>query len=105
MKRNVILLPRAKFHLQEAARWWAEHRSERQADRWLEAVRSLTDEADHMPRAPDADRFEIDLRQKLLGIGKQPTHRLVFYLNERDVVIIAVRHLAQDDLPADTPLD
>ena len=42
-------------------------------------------------------------RVKMFGVGKKQTHRLVFRVLADDAVeLVALRHLAQDDL---TPLD
>ena len=41
-------------------------------------------------------------RVKMFGPGKKPTHRIVFRVTPSAVELVAVRHLAQDDL---TPLD
>jgi hypothetical protein len=41
------------------------------------------------------------VRQLLYGIGRKPTHRAVFEVRGDTVYVLAVRHLAQDDLSAD----
>ena len=70
----------------------------------FEASYALSRETDLLPGGP--------YRDKLFGVGRRKTHRLVFRLasepadpsaaNPAAVELVAVRHLAQDDL---TPLD
>ena len=55
---------------------------------------ALSRESDDLPGGP--------YREKLFGLGKSRTHRVVFRVTPAAVELVAVRHLAQDDL---TPLD
>ena len=102
MKFSVIILPRAHRQLYEAASWWAQYRSPEQASRWLDgfeqALASLEDNPERCGLAPENDAFPFPLRQLLYGLGKKPTHRAVFEVRGNEVLVYAIRHVAQRDL-------
>lgn len=102
MKRRVIILPRALETLDRNFSWWSEHRSEEQAIRWLadftERLSGLSDNAEFQALAPEAESLSTALRQLNFGIGSKPTHRALFTIEDSNVLILNIRHLAQDDL-------
>lgn len=104
MKYKVFITSKAKTQLVDCARWWSEHRDADQASRWLEgfeeAVVSLSDNPERHALARENDFYELPFsaRQLLYGLGKKPTHRAVYEVRGDTVFVIAVRHLAQDDL-------
>ena len=88
--------------LVESAAWWAEHRSQSEASRWLSglesAINSLGDDPDRYPLAAESDAFDFPLRQLNYGVSRHPTHRVLFAVHADRVLIYAVRHLAQQEL-------
>lgn len=90
-----------------AARWWSEHRSAEQAARWLDgfelAIASLADNPQRHALARETELYPLPFpaRQLLYGSGNSPTHRAVFEVRGNTVFVVAIRHLAQDDLPTD----
>ena len=105
MTHKVVVTPQARIELYEAAIWWAENRSVEQAQRWLTAIerriRELGDRPEQDPLARESDAFPVDLHQVAFGLGSHPTHRIVFEIPDTDVVVHAIRHVAQDDLSPD----
>jgi hypothetical protein len=47
------------------------------------------------------DTFAYEVRQLAYGLGRRFTHRAVFTIRENDIVILAIRHLAQSDILPD----
>lgn len=106
MKYRIEISPRARRQLDEAVAWWAEHRSREQAKRWFEAamraIESLREDAERCPRSREDGILPFTIRDRVFGIGRRPTHRLVFSIeNDEAVYLLAVQHLARDDLRPD----
>ena len=103
MSFRVIIARKAAREIQEQYAWLAQ-RSRAAANRWrdslLEAVASLEDHPDRCPEAPEAE-FQDGLRQLLHGKRRQ-VHRVLFEIRRDTVVILRVRHAAQNLL---TPED
>ena len=106
MSLPVILQREAEEQIVTSARWWAKHRSVEQAERWyagiLAAIDSLDTKAARYPLARENESFPYDLRTMNFGIGNRPTHRVLFTIRPDAVVVLSVRHAAQDDV---TPED
>jgi len=104
MKFSVIITSKAKLQLVNCASWWSEHRNADQAARWLDgfeaAINSLCEnpERHSFARENDYNELPFPVRQLLYGIGGKPTHRAVFEIRGDTVYVVAVRHLAQNDL-------
>jgi plasmid stabilization system protein ParE len=106
MTFRVHMLPTAKRQLYESANWWAEHRSTEQAVNWLTgfetALESLTKNAADYSPAPEDHAFPTaTIRQMDYGLKGKKTHRAVFEVPGNDVLIHAIRHLAQRELTPD----
>lgn len=105
MKYTIVNTRRADRDLLAAARWWAENRSPTQADRWLagiqEKIGSLAKSPLRCPLAPEHGRFSTELRELHFGENRRPTHRVIFTVADDMVLVLAVRHVAQDELQAD----
>ncbi len=107
MSYRVFFTSRAKLQLSQSALWWAEHRSADQAHRWLnefeEAINGLQERPERhgLARENETDDWPNAVRQLLYGLGSKPTHRAVFEVRGDVVYVLAVRHLAQDDLTAE----
>jgi plasmid stabilization system protein ParE len=82
--------------------WWLAERSRAAAERWrqslLDAVTSLEANPERCGEAPEAEYHE-GLRQLLHG--KRQRHRILFEIRGNAVIILRVRHAAQDLLGPD----
>ena len=105
MTFQVKLLPRAALQLHESALWWAERHSTVQAVEWLErfeaALRSLAQDPDRWNLAAESAIVGLDIREMTFGMKRTKTHRAVFGIRHNEVIVYAIRHLAQDQLTAD----
>lgn len=99
MTRQVIIARRAAREIENQYYWLAE-RSEDQANRWrnalLAAINSLENNPERCPEAPEAE-WHDGLRQLLYG-KRRYLHRILFEIREQTVVILRVRHSAQNIL-------
>lgn len=84
---------------------WILARSPEGAERWLTALDAalfrLAHSAAECPRADEADRFGIDLRQQTFRTRRGLTYRLVFPIHADVVRVAALRGAGQDWLRAD----
>jgi hypothetical protein len=82
MTHVVVITERAQQEAQAAHDWWAQHRSAQQAARWydefIKVAFSLDRNLERYTFAPENDRFPYEVRQLNFGIGRKPTHRLVY---------------------------
>jgi plasmid stabilization system protein ParE len=99
MSLHVAIARKAAREIEEQYHWLAE-RSEAAATRWrnslLQAIDTLEDNPERCPEAPEADWHE-GLRQLLHGKRRQ-VHRILFEIRGQTVVVLRVRHSAQDFL-------
>lgn len=102
MSFSVAIARKAAREIEEQYDWLAA-RSEAAANRWrdslLEAIRRLEEVAQHCPEAPEAEWHE-GLRQLLHG-KRRHVHRILFEIRRQTVVVLRVRHSAQDCLGPD----
>jgi plasmid stabilization system protein ParE len=105
MSRHVLVTAAARRDIEEAAAWWAEHRSLTQAIRWLrqieDRIATLSEHAERCELAHEASRFSFELRELLFGSGSRPTHRILFRIDGSTVEILAVRHTSRIDVTPD----
>jgi plasmid stabilization system protein ParE len=105
MSYRITYSNRAEADIREAMEWWRDNRSREQAARWIEeifpAIEKLRDDPDRFPLAPESDLHSQGLRQLLFGVGRSIIHRVVFAIEADEVNIVAVRHVARQDLRAD----
>jgi len=72
--------------------------------KWLEgfeaSIASLPENALQHGIAYENDLYDLPfaVRQLLYGISLKPTHRAVYEIRGDTVYVVAIRHLAQDDL-------
>ena len=109
MKYTVMITDPARDQLLANARWWAENRSVEQAIRWydgfLESLQSLANSPEKHRHAREDDQFKDELREAYYGLSRR-THRAIFRIDGDVIRVLAVRHLAQDDLrPGDVDQD
>lgn len=104
-RRTVVTSMRADADIEAIGRWWAEHRSATQAKRWvdgiLNAIQRLTADAERHSTAIENDRFPFELRQVNFGLGRGPTHRVLYTIRPDCVYVLAVRHVSQDAVGLD----
>ncbi len=105
MSRRIVITEQAEREMQSAYDWWATHRSKDQADRWYaglaNAIADLSENAERHGQSREGDRFAYEIRDLLFGLGRRPTHRAVFTIRAEEVVVLTVRHLAQQALSPD----
>lgn len=105
MTHRVVITEPAENDIDQAFAWWSDHRSEEQAKRWYSsifpAIATLAENPERCPFALEFDLLSTGLRQLTFGVTSKKTHRIVFTVNGQDVVILRVRHLAQDELRPD----
>jgi plasmid stabilization system protein ParE len=101
----VRLLPRAKLQLVNSALWWADKRSVEQAVLWLDgfeaALQMLANKPEDWPLAAECDAVPFQIREMTFGLGRNKTHRAIFEIRRQEVIVFAIRHLAQDLLTPD----
>jgi plasmid stabilization system protein ParE len=108
MTYSVVTTQRAIREIEEAADWWARNRSKEQAQRWYlgiyGAIGELATSAERCPLATEHEQFSFVVRQRLFGVGRSKTHRIVFTTAKSRVIVLTVRHVGQDVLkPSDLP--
>lgn len=105
MSYVVVVTEQAAHEMEEAAAWWARERSVEQAERWYagirQAISTLNQRPERYPTAPENSDFSYELRELHYGLGARPTHRVVFTIVKQTVIVLAVRHGAQDQLHPD----
>lgn len=101
MSMVVGLTERAEGELDAAYMWWAENRSAEQAARWFngmaETIESLVDRPSQWPLAREDDRASYELRERHFGVGSNPSHRILFTIRPELVLVLSIRHVAQQD--------
>ncbi len=60
-------------------------------------IDGLSVDPERHPLAPEAARYGTKLRQIHYGLSRKKTHRAIFEVRENEVLVHAIRHLAQDD--------
>lgn len=102
MSVPVLLTAGARDDLRQNARWWAEHRSVEQAERWydgfLRHIDSLAENPQRCPLARENHKFPYELRELHYGVGSRPTHRALFTIRPDAIIVLAIRHGAQRDI-------
>jgi plasmid stabilization system protein ParE len=98
--RPVVVSTRADEEIESIGRWWAQNRSAQQAKRWvdgiLRAIEKLAATADRCSKATENDQLPFEVRQLNFGLGRRPTHRVLFTLRPECIYVLTVIHVAQD---------
>lgn len=101
----LVFHPRVYEQLDDAYLWWAKHRSPEQAGRWYrgieQAINGLKSNPERHGLAVENAQVPIELRQLLYGLGRRPTHRVLFTIRPDCVYVLAVLHVAQDAIDVD----
>jgi plasmid stabilization system protein ParE len=101
MKYEVIVMPRAEQEMEDAFEWLST-KTDQHAPTWynglVDAILSLDEMAGRCPIVPEAARGAEELRQLLYG-DRWHSYRVIFAIRGTKVVVLHVRHAAQDRLP------
>lgn len=101
MTYEVLITPRAEWQLNAIADWIAKN-APKAADRWFNRfVDALLTLAEHPRRcsiAPESESFPYEVRQLLFG--RRRNYRALFTIHADSVVILSIRHAAQDEADA-----
>ena len=102
MSFEVVVTERAEADIEANYVWWRTNRSCEQAEAWYDAInpaiQTLSTQPNRCPLAAERGLLPSGLRQLLFGIGRRPTHRIVFTVVDDQVVVLRVRRVAQDVL-------
>jgi plasmid stabilization system protein ParE len=105
MMHEVLLTARAQDELERNHNWWAAKRSADQANRWytgfIQLMLTLQNKPERCPLALENELLPIQVRQLNYGLGAKPTHRALYTVRADTVVILRVRHLAQQPLSSE----
>ena len=105
MKYPVLFVQRAERNILVALSWYRKNAPE-VSQRWHTslnaALRRLRENPDRFPLAHESVTFPYRLREVLFGAGRRKTHRVLFVVRPKAVVVYAIRHVAQKDFD---PLD
>jgi plasmid stabilization system protein ParE len=100
----VQITDKALAEIDEALAWYAK-RSVPAAVRWYlklrEAIRSLDSNPERHELAPECEWYPGELRQMLFG-KKRGIYRVLYEIREETVIVLRVRHSAQDLLRPDS---
>lgn len=95
----------AKDDIWRNYRWWGENRSQEQAVRWFlgidEFVPTLANTADQHPLATEPVLKERGIRQAPFGLGRRPSHRIIYGVVDQVVVVYRVQAFKQDAIGVD----
>ena len=105
MKYRVEISEEAEADTREAYRWWATHHSPQQAERWLSGIRTAILGLDTMPEqhglANETALRLLGIRQAAFGLGRRPSHRIVFGIEGDTIIVYRVRSFRQDAIGVD----
>ncbi|MEZ6129000.1 MAG: type II toxin-antitoxin system RelE/ParE family toxin [Planctomycetaceae bacterium] len=107
---RVIIHERAKEDIRRNARWWSDHHSRSQAEKWFDFAFASMEKLDRFPEshpiAAESPKFDVELRELLFGMGSRPGYRALFAIHGNDVHVLTVRRAAEDSVsPEDLKLD
>ncbi len=102
MSHRVVVTKRAQRELDEATAWIAQHAPET-SRRWfwgfIESLHSLQDNPTRCGLARENNVVSQEIRQLLYG--RHRTYRAIYTVREDEVIVLAIRHTARQDLRAD----
>lgn len=95
MSFRVVVTPEAERDLRNAVSY-IRRDNVRAAAVWLKGVRnrikSLANQPDRCPLAPESDNFDEPIRELFFGAGNRGTYRILFVVYGQNVIVIHVRH-------------
>jgi plasmid stabilization system protein ParE len=99
MKREIFLSRQAEADL-DAIQAWLSGRSPTGARSWFKALEAtiswLEKHADSCPVAPENDRFEEEIRERLFKTKRGRPYRLIFVVAGKQVRVLHIRGPGQD---------
>ena len=72
---------------------------------WIDALNDLCQEPERYPLAHESPLFPFPIHQLLYGVGKKKSHRALFVIRSRAVVVLTIRHLSQQDFTPEEMLE
>ena len=101
MTRRVIITPDAEEDLRYAYRH-IRRDAPLAARRWIiaarKSVKSLSQNPERCPLAPESRSFDEPIRELLFGRGNRGTYRALFIVFPKSVYVLHVRHGSRDHL-------
>src|SRR5262245_55203227 len=104
---ELLVTTRAQQEIDDSHDWWAQYRSAAQAESWylgLIEMLKLEHDPERCPLAAESDLFSYEVRQLNYGVRGKRTHRVLYTIRGDKVVVLRVRHLAQQPLSTDDVL-
>lgn len=102
---EVVITDLAENDIESSFLWWRKHRSAEQAERWLDSIYPVIASLSRMPercsRIDEGYLYDGELRQLSFGLGKRPSHRIIFEIRNGVVEVLRVRHTSQRRLTID----
>lgn len=104
MAHAVNITPQAIAEINQIANWY----NEQQAgigEEWLRriegAISSLEENPEKCGLAHESEALNFELRELLYGSGRTKTHRILFRVTDEKVIVLGIRHVAQQDVSPD----
>lgn len=105
MKYRVVVSQAARNELRDISRWWANHRSADEAQRWYDGFLIALYSLDTFPGshslAYENDDYPFTIRELHYGLSSRSTHRAVYAIVDDKVVVLTIRHVAQDRITSE----
>ncbi len=97
---EIVLTKAAQADLRNNVKWWSEHRSHSEAERWYVSILEHIYSLQHMPTrcllAREAEALGIELHNLWFGLGSKQTHRVLFTVDGSTVNVLRVLSTRQD---------
>ena len=98
---KILLTERFSLHLMEMGDYIAQDNLQRAAS-WVTEIEKRVMKLDQFPEAHpfarENDNHDVELRQLVFGRGRNK-YRIIFTVQEKEVVVLDIRHTAQDTNP------
>jgi len=96
----VRMTKEANAAVKEGAAWWADRHSAEQAQRWhhalLDRIETLAINPERFAVVPEFKRQGPVVREMPFGVGRRPTHRILFQILPDGIVeVFTIWHGAQ----------
>lgn len=104
MTLEVVLTETARKQMESAADWYAKQ-NPAVAATWfnglIQRLIALDENPEQYAVARETEFLPVELRQMLYGSGKRISHRILFVIRERQVVVYQIRHVSMRDVNTD----